>query len=502
MNYDSFFYLEYPKDIYAEIKLKECKLTDGKHNFEKDLKLFKKASDLKEEVKKQRDKNEMINIYEKKAEKLYQKEGSLRNLILPFKNINPIPSFGFKKIDINIKKDKPSFDDGMINLGKKKQFKGFSWLMYNHEIYDILENENYCERTKKLYLFHIKLIYYLFEYLELNGIFFLVITNCVEKNYIEYIYLLSLLFKKVVLIKRENNIYILCLDFVGQQKISKEQIENIIKNKGNFCIEPKPDLENMMNFLKRNIQFEIKLENLLLKKQYNKYLELNLEKYIKFITDVDVDHIRLLKLLNIYEEETNKNEKKKMLKIIEDKKKKEIKEIEKLNKEFLTRYVRNFNILEIGMGSGVFTKNLIKNLRNENLIIIDENQKKDWNSIGIKYSGIEDSKKNIKLYEESSILCLPKILNDYYAHNFKIIFIHNFKNFDYMIYDMVFINKLICINGYLIIDKSSYNHVHEFIKYIELNYPFYKKIKNDSDLTIFQYVPISSDLRPQNFYSF
>jgi len=501
MNDTYIFDIEYPKDIHAEMKWKTCGV---ENKYKKDFQLFQEDDELKQKIKEKMVSDDKLDIAFKKVLKLESIDGSLRDIILPFRKTIPNPFMSFQKIDINIQKDKPQFDYGE-DIKKIKKHKGLHTIIFNENMYQILSKFSYCERMKKVYLYRVKMLYYLFEYLELKGCYLTFLNNCVDANYVEYIYLLSLLFRKIVVIKMMDAIFLQCIDFLGQERISKETLKKIIAKKGIFCIEPKPDLENLMKYFTKNIQNEMNLKKMLLSKKYNLYVEKVFEKYIHLVAEISIDHPRIHSLIDVYKSEMGKDKTKDVINVLNKKKIKNIRMIDKLHKGLHDIIRQDSNILEIGMGTGVYTKYLYKMVqkkKSEKLIIIDENQHNIWQNMGKIYIDLETKDKKVKIYEEPIVSVLPKILNEYYLHGFKIIFIHYFHNFDEIMHNMIFFNKLLTEEGYLIIDASVYPHVKKWVEYIEMNYPFYKKIECDCDLSIFQKKSIFGDLTPRNFYAF
>ncbi len=500
MNDEQFFYLEYPKDIHAEVKWKTCII---EKKYKKDFQLFEKDDEMREKIKEKTKEDNHLELSLKKVVKMEQTDGQLRDIILPFRKVIPYPFMGFKKIDINILKDKPYFDYGE-NIHLKKH-KGVHSIIFDEKIYQVISPYVYCERMKKTYLFRIKLIYYLFEYLELKGCYLTFMNNCLDAKYVEYIYLLSLFFRKLIFIKVIDAVFIQCMDFLGQERISKDTLKKIITKKGVFCIEPKPDLDKFMKYFTTNIKNEMNLKKLLLSNKYNQYVEKAFEKYIHLIAEISTDHPRIYSFINLYKNEMGKDKTKNVIQFLNKKKMKNIKMIEKLNHELQDVIRQDANILEIGMGTGVYTKYLYKMVQkktHEKLIVIDENQQNIWNNMGKIYLNLNIKNKKFEIFEEPITLSLPKVLNEYYLNGFKIIFIHHFHNFDEIMHNMVFFNKLLTEEGYLIIDKSSYPHVKKWVEYIEMNYPFYQKIECNCDLSIFKKKSIFTELMPRNFYSF
>ncbi len=502
---NNFLYIKYQNNIHPKIIYKECKT--WKSN---ETKIFKEYDDLKEKIKEERDKNDKLVLYEKKGEQLNKIDNIIFKEIIPYFQFNS--TIYMNNLNHNIKKEKPLFEHKLEEYGKNKTHKYLHDFVIPTLIYqDFLKRKlKYCEMMDKMYIYKLKLIYYLFEYLEDDGNFSTNFYNCIDSNYIEFIYLCSLLFKKIVIFKQLNNFFVLCIGFENEKRVSKEEILKMITKK-QFCIEPKPDLDLLKKFIINGVNEEYKIIKLLKNAKYNNYLNKIFAKNLNYYFDLSVDNNKIPLLIEKFSVEADKKQEnilKDVINLFKKKKKKQISEIEKIIKEMTTKKQNTIKILEIGMGLGEYSKIILNKLKNNDfkLSIIDEGQHIFWKDVGIK--NIDELTKNkkisnkIKIYEESPVLALPKILNEDSKSTYNLIFIHGFNTFDKMIYELIFIDILLRNDGYLIIDNTGYYHIKELINYIENNYKSYKKIENKNDLIIFKKHEDNYERRTQNYYSF
>lgn len=489
MEYKFYFQLSYPLDIHAKIKFKKSKSYSPKKEFVKRydelITQFKKSDD---DI--QRLFNE-INLFKHNIVNDFFYE------LIPMDLVGEFPTMVFNTFDIKLNKTKPYF----FNLGveyREKSYKMIKTNVYGEIIYQKIKNLPYCKRMETTYLLHIKNLYYLFEYLQIGGYYFTAMHPCGDKQ-IEYYYLLSLFFEKIIMI---DSLHILCLRYRGELVVTKKELEEIICKKV-FYIEPKPKIHDLIKYMNSFFVYECKFYEYLLNKKKKQLYELVSKQLLICLMEINPDHHHIMKI----DEETKKiriENKKIKFNLIKDYKtenKKSILLLKKYINKKKAPYEYESNILEIGMGLGIFTNIILESIEksNFNFIIIDPYQKIIWNDIGLNQI---KKLSNIEIFNESYITSLPKIVNQRGSNYFNIIFIHQYDKFDKMMYLLFFCKVFLQINGYLIFMKSAYQVYEKIIDFIDTNYLFLKKIEEKDGLMIYQKISEDQRLEEKNMYLF
>ncbi len=158
-------------------------------------------------------------------------------------------------------------------------------------------------------------------------------------------------------------------------------------------------------------------------------------------------------------------------------------------------YIKNYkengklNILEIGLAYGtsclILMNKLLKYKKSKSYDIIDMNQTKQWKSIGMKNINaflkyVKHNDLDYKLYEDSSVIILPKLRKKY-----DIIFIDGSHDEKIVIMDIINSDKKLIINGLMIIDDVLHYGVKNAILKFFSNNKNYKKIIISKDETSF-----------------
>lgn len=130
--------------------------------------------------------------------------------------------------------------------------------------------------------------------------------------------------------------------------------------------------------------------------------------------------------------------------------------------------------LEIGCASGVSSVFICSALNqyNSKHIIIDPNQSKEYHSIGInllKKLGLN----NFVFIEEKSEIALPNLLTQ--GHRIDFALIDGWHTFDHTLIDFFYIDKLLNVNGIVVIDDVHLPAIKKIIRYIS-NYQNYQII--------------------------
>ncbi len=502
MNFESYFYLEYPFDLKPKITYtKDNSLKKNKFT------IFKKYGKIKEDIKKKEKENKntlLLNTLELEKELISIDFNKLK-ILLPFHKENYAYLF-VDKLNFNVLKDKP------ILKTKEKEalngkFKLIKNTMLSIETYLDIKDKNYCEIQKITYQHRLKMYYYLYDNLQIGGNLFTAFMDYCSVEEINLIYLLSLLFKKVIFVGFGH---VQCMDFLGETRISKENYLKIIQSK-NFKIEPKPDVDKLISYLQKQCKIEYDIQLLIFNKKKSQYLKKIYEKTFKFILDFNVSSILLDRLIKNYiffnekyhqtsnAKKIKKNYLNKTLKIenylfqlIKKNKAIQYKTLSSIyQKIFKDNYFFDTNILQIGFDYGL-NYNIFINLLNKlkkkytyNYCIIDENIHNNSLKSNI-LNKIKTNNNELFIYEESPILALPKILNKFFKQSFRFIIIDKIYTLEILMNSLIFINVLLKELGFLIIINSPSPIIQDFIHFIENNYLHYTKIENKNNILVFK----------------
>jgi len=162
--------------------------------------------------------------------------------------------------------------------------------------------------------------------------------------------------------------------------------------------------------------------------------------------------------------------------------------------------------LEIGLAMGVSAVWICQAHKDLNIggthIAIDPFQSKKypelgWSNLGknlVKRAGLSHY---LKIIQEKSYLALPKLLEK--KEKFDLIYIDGWHTFDYTLLDFFFSDKLLKINGIIVIDDILHPGVRKCLNYIKNNYSHFVLINNSMN-TQATLVKIREDSRNWNFH--
>jgi hypothetical protein len=189
----------------------------------------------------------------------------------------------------------------------------------------------------------------------------------------------------------------------------------------------------------------------------------------------------------------------------------------------LIKHSKAKKILELGMGYGLSSLIILQSLKyfnnkynemdsNYKLVSIDPYQKTFWKEIGMEHLKKAHLIAYHKLKEENTYIFLPELIkkkklydivfiNSLFLLNnkllgelkeYQIIKKNGWSEIDYILNDILNSYHLLKIKGYLIINNSLNPGISEILKYIEMYYPFLKKIETDvKSMTV--YLKIDKD---------
>jgi predicted O-methyltransferase YrrM len=372
-----------------------------------------------------------------------------------------------------------------------KDDKLYDNIVYNfisNELYEKIKNELSYKKEELLYNNRLYIIKNLFNFLKQGGNFILCLISFYNSEIIDIYYILSYMFDSIIIY---SGIYIICFNF--NPVIKEDTIELFFSHKNTF--KEKHNLNNLLKYINDYLIYEINKYTLLKENKKSQYLELIINElltsfkyYNKNITDT------ILIILNEY---IIKNFK---ILLLENKSIDISKEIEGEIGLFIKNIINtnNYsNCLEIGMGYGIISFYILSNLKTK-LISIDPEQNIKYNNYGIKLLEKLNLSKFHTLYKKNNFTILPKILIKKKYNYFDFIFINGAQTFDNSLINFFYSDLLLKINGIIIIENALDYGISKFIKYIELNYTFYKKIESPLRLAVFQ--KLTEDKREWNFH--
>ena len=263
-----------------------------------------------------------------------------------------------------------------------------------------------------------------------------------------------------------------------------------------FTIMPKNNLKELLKYESAIFENKIYILNLILNDKEEEYLYNMYNKTTDIILNshiIDLEHKKnlILKikkhLINYFKRIFLNN---KSVEIHSNIKKQEGDYIEEIIKKFSFK-----KCLEVGMAFGISALYILQN-KNTTLISIDPFQSTQWKNSGVEIVKNLEFDNRHKLIEEKSYIVLPELLKKEEKYDF--IFIDGFHTFDYTLLDFFYSDKLLKINGIIIIDDILHNGVKKCVNYINTNYEFYKKIQ--SPVTIGCYQKTKEDGREWNFH--
>lgn len=146
----------------------------------------------------------------------------------------------------------------------------------------------------------------------------------------------------------------------------------------------------------------------------------------------------------------------------------------------------NYKTLEIGFAYGfssMYICQALKDIHSKNKhVIIDPFQKANYNNIGI-YNMKQCPLNNYVLHEDLSEIILPQLLKK--EKKFDFIYIDGLHTFENTLIDFYFCDKLLNINGIIIIDDFSWSSIKKVIKFVKNNYKNYIILEGPTKTNIF-----------------
>jgi predicted O-methyltransferase YrrM len=400
-------------------------------------------------------------------------------------------------------------EKGNLYIYAKDSMKEYKNNKINNDPYNDIWN---CKYSKILYKLTLEWIKYILKIIKNGDSIIFYITSFCYYDSINLIYILTLIFEKVLII---NGKICMCLNYNDKSEYIKyiKYINNFDKTKNIYLeIEPKPDIDKLKKYFNNMFESYIKLYKLILTKDEDKIFAETFNFYSSFAKDTfikehDKDNIFHKYLQKFFIEsfrrffylENNNNLKKNITKQV--KIHSAIKKEEGAN---ITRIINKYKLkkcLEIGMAFGISAFYILTAGKDISLISIDPFQKdpNQWNSMGLKLIKKMGLSQQHHFIEELSYIALPKLLSTYGKNYFDFIFIDGWHTFDYTLIDFFYADKLLNKDGVILIDDALHEGVKKFVKYIETNYKNYTRIPTNNTQAAF--MKIEEDSREWFFHS-
>ena len=359
------------------------------------------------------------------------------------------------------------------------------------QMYAQIKDEKHCDKQNFLFEYTLKYISYFFDILENGGHVYIDIFNFCDDSTIEIVYLLSCMFKKIVVY--EGNI-IFCDNFLlDNSTVKKEDILKCIQKK-TFSIKPKNKITEFKDYLYSMYKYKNNLHKLISEKKYDEYIDISILNMYNALISVKSDK----SIIEFFYKRIINNMKrvylnKKLIKVHSIIKEQEGKFIENIiKKNGLDR------CLEVGMAFGISAFYILSN-KNTTLISIDPNQSTQWENNGIKLLKEFGFNKRHKCMEKKSYEALPELLKKEGEESFDFVFIDGWHTFDYTLLDFFYANLLLKTNGFIVIDDALHAGVKSCVSYLDSNYKFFKKC--ESPVTVACYQKLRDDDREWNFHN-
>jgi predicted O-methyltransferase YrrM len=137
--------------------------------------------------------------------------------------------------------------------------------------------------------------------------------------------------------------------------------------------------------------------------------------------------------------------------------------------------------IEVGCANGIASLYICSELEKQasrHHTIIDPYQSTEWKNAGLtnlKRAGVDF----FELIEKPSEIALPEL----YAagKKFDFGFIDGWHTFDHTLIDFFYLDKMLNINGVIVIDDVSFPSINKLIRYVLMNYPSYTQVDHVED---------------------
>ncbi len=387
----------------------------------------------------------------------------------------------YEKIEI-----KDTNINNLFKIFQKSEDKKYKNVTYY--TFDPIGYKNSKIYYNKKYILYFLSFIYIYKNLEKNGNLIMTLQWNISK-FIDLIYLGTLLFEEVYILDRGMTIF---KNFKNDIKYLN-LLFDIIKNKYSFKVENKKDENKIINDLKKRFYYDLYFKkNLIInnkKKLYISYLYISDIIYIK---NFDLEKMNLKKLYqnleNTYKKLLNSKNIQQKNNFITNNKNSLVLDIFNNDFNILFDLIKKNNLkscLEVGYIYNFLSK-IVEDKSDVVLLSINTNKTNKKNIKSSRYEIINDTALNVynKLYQNNK--------------KFDFIYLNDKYNFDFILFFFIYSDKILNKDGFIIINNSHLNAVSYCVKYIELNFPSYKKIGFHTTMTIFK--KINDESRDPYFF--
>ena len=153
--------------------------------------------------------------------------------------------------------------------------------------------------------------------------------------------------------------------------------------------------------------------------------------------------------------------------------------VDKSEGEFIRKLIEEnkpARSVEVGCANGIASLYIcsgLSKISNPHHTIIDPNQSTEWSNVGI--TNLKRAKIDFfTLMEKPSEIALPELYTK--GEKFDFGFIDGWHTFDHTLMDFFYIDKMLNLNGIIVIDDISFPSINKVMRYILTNYPSYIQI--------------------------
>ncbi len=352
----------------------------------------------------------------------------------------------------------------------EKKYREIFFTMPSNKGYKKSHKYSYPEKTLKLYETQIKVIYQLYRFLEIGGTFVFKMNYLSYSCQIELIYLLTLLFEFVIC---QDTQHFMCVGFLGEKNIKREDYLKIVKNNQIFSIEPKPQLDDFLHFHIDLLKKWYKIDMLLSHDKIHLYKEKLYENVMKTIYEVSSTSFYLQTISQNFEELLQvKKTPKYLSKLFYEKDMYKIKLLKNLVKNIDIK-----DILMIGLSYGSIAVSLLKTFSKSKLSIIDPNQESRWDNVGMEF--MEDMKISSKKYQINESDITQYLINLHLEKKkYSCIFMNIDESFEKLSSYFVYIQQLCKKDTILVLNSFNLEYIQLF-NFIQKNFHSFEYITNE-----------------------
>jgi len=145
-------------------------------------------------------------------------------------------------------------------------------------------------------------------------------------------------------------------------------------------------------------------------------------------------------------------------------------------------------VVEVGFADGVSAAYMLTALHNisGHLTSIDPFETTQWKDAGTQLVKLMKMHTIHTLVQEKSHIALPELLKTHGEGSFDMVYIDGWHTFDYTLLDVFFAEKLIRLNGIIIIDQATHPGVETCVKYLNTNWKFLQPIAGPKNFAVYK----------------